>query len=259
MKDIYSFDDEFIYGILNIENHNENSSSSHRFLFDAIRKNHKILDGDIFEFGVYKGFSLISLGLLLKKIGSNKTVYGFDTFSGFPPGNAVQDELTNFEKFQDIYFEKELVEKSILSRKIKEDLTGINSSISNISTSLDFGDVQLEAIEKKINYLGLDNIKLVKGEFKDTIKDFFDDYNGEVFAANIDCDLYDGYMSCLPYLCKRLVKGGYIHLDEYYSLKFPGARIACIDFLDSYEENDLRLKKNQTPAEEFERWFITRV
>ena len=195
-----------------------------------------------------------------KKIGSNKMVYGFDTFSGFPPNSSEQDNLENFELYKGIHFEESLVNDAILSKKIKENLAGKDINISNISSSLDFSNVTFEELENKITYLGLDNIKLIKGDFKDTIGSFFDEYTGQVFAANIDCDLYDGYMSCLPYLCDRLSSNGYIHLDEYYSLKFPGARLACIEFLESIDPSlNITLKKNKTSKEEFERWYITKA
>jgi len=260
MNKIEFLDNNFFYGVLGIENHNIDTTTSHRFLFNAIRKNHHLINGDIFEFGVYKGYSLISLAILLKKIGSNKMVYGFDTFSGFPPNSSEQDNLENFELYKGIHFEESLVNDAILSKKIKENLAGKDINISNISSSLDFSNVTFEELENKITYLGLDNIKLIKGDFKDTIGSFFDEYTGQVFAANIDCDLYDGYMSCLPYLCDRLSSNGYIHLDEYYSLKFPGARLACIEFLESIDPSlNITLKKNKTSKEEFERWYITKA
>jgi hypothetical protein len=249
----------FFYGILGIENHNVNTNTTHRFLFNAIRNNHLTCGGDIFEFGVYKGHSLISIAILLKKLGSDKKVYGFDTFSGFPSKYSEQDRFMNFEKYNGTHFDEDLVNNAILAKNIKKAISGNDVNISNISTSLNFSDVQLEELEKKIEYLGLDNIELIKGEFKDTVDGFFNDYKGEVFAANVDCDLYDGYVDCLPQLCERLVKNGYIHLDEYYSLKFPGPRLACIDFLSSLDpKTKIALKKNITPKDEFERWYITK-
>jgi len=45
-------------------------------------------------------------------------------------------------------------------------------------------------------------------------------------------------------------------LDEYYSLKYPGARIAVDEFLRGHPEFSLR--RNSTRPGEFERWFLTR-
>ena len=39
--------------------------------------------GDVAEFGVSRGSSIITTGLLLNEL-NRKTIYGFDTFEGFP-------------------------------------------------------------------------------------------------------------------------------------------------------------------------------
>ena len=75
----------------------------------------------------------------------------------------------------------------------------------------------------------------------------------QIFAANIDSDLYESYRIILASLYPKLVKGGMIHLDEYFSLKFPGARIATDQFA---RENGLKLKKIKNFDWEFERYFI---
>ena len=41
------------------------------------------LPGDVAEFGVSRGSSIITTGLLSNEL-NQKTIYGFDTFSGFP-------------------------------------------------------------------------------------------------------------------------------------------------------------------------------
>ena len=46
-----------------------------------------------------------------------------------------------------------------------------------------------------------------------------------------------------------------MYLDEYYSLKFPGARIATDEFF--FDKND---KPEMYPRQtmDFERWFVTK-
>ena len=46
----------------------------------------------------------------------------------------------------------------------------------------------------------------------------------KVMSAVIDCDLYESYQDSLNFIWYKLSKRGFIHLDEYYSLKYPGAR-----------------------------------
>ncbi len=69
---------------------------------------------------------------------------------------------------------------------------------------------------KKIDALELDNIVLIEGSFRETVPEFFSSFQGKIFSANIDCDLYEGYKSVLPPVWEFLSKGGYVHLDEYY-------------------------------------------
>ena len=63
---------EFFYNSLEINDSSESSQSGFRFWFDDFRKNLNSREGDIFEFGVYKGSSLISIALLAKRLGSKK-------------------------------------------------------------------------------------------------------------------------------------------------------------------------------------------
>ena len=72
-------------------------------------------------------------------------------------------------------------------------------------------------------------------------------------ACNFDLDLYEPYKIALPLVWKNLSKGGYIHLDEFYSLKFPGPRIACMDFI---KKEKIKVKFNKTRKTEFKRCYL---
>ena len=87
---------DFIYNTLEIANSSESSTSAYRFWFDDFRNNYLKRDGDIYEFGVYRGSSLLAIALLAKRLGSKKHFWGFDTFSGFPQFSD-QDKLSNFK------------------------------------------------------------------------------------------------------------------------------------------------------------------
>ena len=52
----------------------------------------------------------------------------------------------------------------------------------------------------------------------------------------IDSDLYNSYKVALKFFWPRLIKGGCLYLDEYFSFKYPGAKIACDEF---FNENQL--------------------
>ena len=69
----------------------------------------------------------------------------------------------------------------------------------------------------------------------------------------MDVDLYLPYAKALPILFERLSLGGKIYLNEYYSLKFPGLRLAVHKFL--MEKQDTTLEKLENWLD-FERWII---
>ena len=121
----------------------------------------------------------------------------------------------------------------------------------NISTSNNFSGCSYTDLKKKISFLGLDNIVLVKGEFENTMKKRHK--FKEIFSALIDVDLYGSYKIALPFIWEYLTKKGMIFLDEYYSIKFPGARIACNEFFLEKKIKPICISKKKY---DFERWVI---
>ena len=72
---------------------------------------------------------------------------------------------------------------------------------------------------------------------------------------HLDCDLYQSYLDVLNGLYKNVKQGGSIIFDEYYSLKYPGARIAVNEFF--YNQPVDRFEKYIT-QESFERWCVVK-
>ena len=70
MKRYLNLKDDWQFNILNI--YNFNKIGPLKGYFDFIKKNHKKINGDLIEAGVFKGSSLISTAIFLKKIGSKK-------------------------------------------------------------------------------------------------------------------------------------------------------------------------------------------
>jgi|GEM_PF-1012458 len=259
---------EWIFGALEIENHNLDTYSSYRFWYNHFRDNHETIEGDVFEFGVYRGGSLFSLALLAKRLGSSKHFYGFDTFSGFPnDGYHPNDNLEQFAEhngfnkahIKDASLLKNLripkdLSKQISNQKNNSDL--LKSKLELLGTSGTFSENSLEYVNKKLDFIGLDNVTIVPGNFSKSIGNFIASKKEsiKVFSANIDCDLYQGYRDSLPFLCDNLSQGGYIHLDEYHSLKYPGPRIAVDEYLSF--NNDLKLIENNSRPGEFPRYAI---
>jgi hypothetical protein len=238
------------FGVLGVYNYKKPGKLDGYFNF--IRSNHLSIEGDICEVGVYRGASIIATALLLKELNSDKKVYGFDSFSGFPSYHK-NDNLSIFEDlFRKNEISKDHYQNYLLNRVHKESVLGCKVESSTISTSADFSETSISLLEKKINYLGLDNIILVDGDYKNTMTN--ECYKKQSFmSALIDCDLYESHKISLPFVWDRLSSGGYMFLDEYYSLKFPGARIATNEFFDNKKDKPQMYTRKLM---DFERWFV---
>ncbi|WP_249262293.1 TylF/MycF family methyltransferase [Leptospira alexanderi] len=70
----------------------------------------------------------------------------------------------------------------------------------------------------------------------------------------MDSDLYASYKITFEFFWPKLAKNGYVFLDEYFSLKFPGARIATDEFIEG--KNVRLLLTNRDSSTDFERWSI---
>ena len=237
--------DDYLFNLFDIENFNKETSRL-RFFFNHIRRSDKSIRGNIFEFGTYQGRSLLATALLLKKIKSNKIIYAFDSFTGLSKYTKYDD--VEYLKYDDAVYLKHLIAKNIKEINLEKKINR-----RNISTSNEFKNRKKNILLKKIRILKLDNIKIIEGLFQKTVPKFFANYDQKISAVNMDCDLYDSYKTVLPVIYKKLEKGGYIHIDEYFSIKYPGCRIAVDEFC---KENKVRIKKNKSFDWEFDRYFI---
>ena len=129
--------------------------------------------------------------------------------------------------------------KALSSKKLNKD----------ISSSGSFSDTSLELLKRKIELVNLDNIILVDGVFSETMNDEVG--IDKIMAVVVDCDLYESYLDTFEFVWPRLEQGGFIHLDEYYSLKFPGAKLATDEF---FKDKEVSLKMADTKTGDFERW-----
>ena len=122
------------------------------------------------ETGVFKGSTILALGLFLKKIKSNKKIFGFDSFSGFPSINLKKDDLSLFYYM----YKKRIINKNHYNQvkqliSTKKIIYNNKIKSKEISTSQDFSNVDIKLLKKKIKFLGLNNIRLIKGPFKKTL------------------------------------------------------------------------------------------
>ena len=149
--------------------------------YEFIRKNHEQLEGDILEVGVYRGKSLLSTAMLLKELGSDKKVYGFDSFSGFPPVYHENDDPCAFNQ---LHKSGTITDSHLEAHKklMKAEFKGF-MPIKTIShqTILQIPVTQFESKTSR-----LDNV-VGESDFNETMQ--ADQHLEAIMAVLMDCDI----------------------------------------------------------------------
>ena len=138
------------------------------------------LEGDIIELGSYKGGNAIMIAEFLKQIGSKKKVYACDTFSGIPEDSNVKD----------------------------------------IADMGYFSDTNLDAVKKKLKKYDAFNVKLVIGDFRNTLPNLDKEKFSLVF---IDCNIFSSAKLAINFSYPRLVKDGVLFSHCYGAPKGKGS------------------------------------
>ncbi len=143
--------------------------------------------GDIFEFGVFKGISLIRF-LTFRSILENnfsRKVYGFDTFGRFP------SEKTKVDKKLVNYWEKVAGES-----------------------------IQLDELNRNLSQKNFENYELIKGDIKKTIPKFLlRQRNTKIALLHIDLEVYGATKFVIKKLIKKMSPKGIILFDDYPTVK----------------------------------------
>jgi hypothetical protein len=160
------------------------------------------LNGAIAECGVFRGATLIPIGLHMQQTAAPGLVFGFDSFQGF--GETVSIDLT---------------------------LGGADEAEKRQGGS---SQTSRSYVESRIAALGLENrIRLIEGFFENTLP-MIDEH--KLRFLHLDCDIYASYRCCLDYFYDRTVAGGVILFDEYNDPPWPGCKKAVDEFLDGRPE-----------------------
>jgi len=176
-----------------------------------IFKKIKNVQGDIYEFGVFKGVSLIRF-LTFRDLFENskkRKIIGFDAFGNFP-----RAKLSNINKYNDNEFAKNHDAK--IGKGIKKE--------------------KLINILKKKNF---SNFELLKGNIIKTLPIYLQkNPNIKIALLHIDLDTYESTDFVLNILYKNVVKKGLLLIDDYKHIK--GATMAVNKFL---KLNNLEIHK----------------
>lgn len=159
--------------------------------------------GDVVECGVSIGHGLLYFMLLGEMMGQGRTVWGFDSFEGFPESTAPDAKADGSYQAPKGHY---ATPAQLVSRVLQD------------------GHVAQQLIDK--------NLRLVKGFFDETLSR----YDGTIALLHLDCDLYASYRTCLSSLYERVAPSGLILFDEYEDDRFPGARRAVDEFFSDKGE-----------------------
>jgi hypothetical protein len=175
----------------------------------------KKVKGDILEFGIGRGRSMIATLHIMSEYNINKKIFAFDSFDGFGKISDEDKSYRNPKKREWAFSPKKQ----------------FKYNIKNIKKILSY-----HLYKKKIK-----KIKFIKGFVEDTLKK--QKFNSISFI-NLDLDLYNGHKIVLEKTFEKLSKYGIIYLDDIIlkskkKAPFPGAYTA----VKEYFKNKKNIKK----------------
>lgn len=169
----------------------------------------RILDlpGDILEFGVYKGTSivrLLSFRNLLENEFSRKVI-GFDIFGKFPDKLQIESDKNFVKQFE-------------------------NAGGYGISE---------EELNMHLKNKGFKNYELIRGDINETIPEYISgNPSCKISLLHIDVDVYEPTKTILELLWDKIAKGGILMLDDYGTIE--GETKAVDEF---FKEKNIQINK----------------
>jgi O-methyltransferase len=158
------------------------------------------IPGDLCECGVWRGGTAMFMRAALMHYGENgRSVWVADSFSGLPKPDTVRYP---------------------------------GDSSSQDHSEVDYLSVSLKRVRQNFQEFGLldENVRFLEGWFKDTLPT---SPIKQLAILRADGDLYESTMDILINLYGKVVPGGFVIIDDYYS--WEGCRLAVTDFRASRE------------------------
>lgn len=180
-------------------------------VFDLVLKTES-LPGDIVELGIFRGGGTLLIAEMLRALSSNRKVYGIDSFEGLPRPRE-QDVMPNGE----VYYH----------RGMFGDGSG-HGEVANAGYEFVQHLMRLFRVDK--------HVRLVEGFFEDVLPKFARQ-GGRYSLVIIDPDQYKGTIDALNALYDRVLPGGYVLIDDYYSKSAVGVAKAAEEFLADKPES----------------------
>ena len=188
---------------------------------EHIHKNN--IEGDIVECGVWKGGNLICAQSYLNHLNLKKTIFGFDTFDGMTKPSKI-----DIQEVQSKNNDKNNLGSSLRKRLASETMR-VTDKYSNEGKNIwaysSINEVR-NIIKEKVPY---NNIKLIKGSVEETLL-VKDNIPEKISLLRLDTDFYESTKIELEVLYPKLVKGGFLIIDDYGHWK--GSRKAVDDYFN---------------------------
>jgi O-methyltransferase len=162
----------------------------------AIAEEARSVPGCVVECGVWRGGMTAGLVAVL---GKDRKYYLLDSFEGLPPAQPIDGPAA-------IAWQQN---------------TSAPEYFDNCSAGPEFAQTAMMKA-------GAKRFELVRGFFNDTLPTFDPE---PIALLRLDGDWYDSTIECLNHLFDRVVPGGIIILDDYYT--WDGCARALHDFLSS--------------------------
>lgn len=187
--------------------HKSNISRLGKLIYQyEIYKLIKDLPGDVLEFGVFKGNSLIRFLTFRSIIENNfsRKVYGFDTFKEFPSQKRKND------------------------KKLKKDFTA------------DAGKpIRKNILKSILDKKKFENFELVEGDVLKSLNKFLkNNPNLKISLLHLDMDVFNATNFVINKLKDRIVKNGIILIDDYGTVE--GATKVIDNFLKKNKKLELK-------------------
>lgn len=194
------------------------------------------------ECGVYKGTTFIPIYYLCKELFPRFSLYALDSFAGFPE-ETVLNRNDEFEAFESLHGAGRISEEHL--ERARERCSRLKKK-EHIQQDY-FGTYAEEFFRRAEGKNEIVIVKCSFGELASRFNHGLDRYD----LVFLDCDLYLSYVQCLDFFKNRT--DAFV-FDEYYSHKYPGARIACDEFVEADQGWKFFSKREEDPY--FERWGI---
>jgi O-methyltransferase len=163
------------------------------------------MEGAVVECGVWRGGMSAGMAELL---GPNRHYFLFDSFEGLPPAKEIDGPGANAWQTN----------------------TQSPMYFNNCTAEMDFA---VKAMKMATNGK-LDNVKIIKGWFKDTLVPI--NLPEKICILRLDADWYDSTKECLSSLFNLVIDGGLILFDDYYT--WDGCSRAVHDFLSDQKRTE---------------------